>query len=81
VQFLLKWKGYPLDEASWEPEENVKNSPDLIADFYRKHPNAIKSKRIKGSIFDSEEFKQWHARNIHPSIVRMDTHSKKGVMS
>ena len=19
VQFLLKWKGYPLDEASWEP--------------------------------------------------------------
>ncbi|KAG4094185.1 chromo domain-like protein [Neocallimastix lanati (nom. inval.)] len=23
IQYLIKWKGYPLSEASWEPEENL----------------------------------------------------------
>jgi len=47
VQFLLKWKGYPLDKASWEPEANVKNSPDFITKFYQKHLNAIKANILK----------------------------------
>ena len=29
IQYLIKWKGYPLSEASWEPEKNL-NCPDLI---------------------------------------------------
>ncbi len=31
-QYLIKWKGYPLSEASWEPESNL-NCPDLIKEF------------------------------------------------
>ena len=29
IQYLIKWKGYPHSESSWEPESNL-NCPDLI---------------------------------------------------
>jgi len=32
IQYLIKWKGYPLSEASWEPENNL-NCPDLLEEF------------------------------------------------
>ncbi len=32
IQYLIKWKGYPLSEASWEPESNL-NCPDLLKEF------------------------------------------------
>jgi len=35
VQYLVKWKGYPLSEASWEPLINL-NCEELIKEFNRK---------------------------------------------
>jgi len=32
IQYLIKWKGYPLSEASWEPESNL-NCPELLKSF------------------------------------------------
>ena len=32
IQYLIKWKGYPLSEASWEPESNL-NCPELLKKF------------------------------------------------
>ena len=32
IQYLIKWKGYPLSEASWESENNL-NCPDLLEEF------------------------------------------------
>jgi transposase InsO family protein len=30
-QYLIKWEGYPISEASWEPEEAFSNDGDLLA--------------------------------------------------
>ena len=30
---MVKWIGYPDTQNTWEPQENLKNSSDLIADF------------------------------------------------
>ena len=36
IQYLIKWKGYPLSESSWEPEENL-NCPELLKEFKNSH--------------------------------------------
>ena len=38
-EYRVKWKGYGIEEASWEPKENV-NAPRLVAKFHREHPGA-----------------------------------------
>jgi len=38
-QFLIKWKGFSREHNSWEVASNVK-APDLVAEYYRKHPAA-----------------------------------------
>ena len=32
-QYLVKWKGYPLWEATWEKEDNLENSQDELREF------------------------------------------------
>jgi len=38
-QFLIKWKGFSKEHNSWEVASDVK-APDLIAEYYQKHPAA-----------------------------------------
>jgi len=40
-QFLIKWKGFSREHNSWEVASDVK-APDLITEYYRKHPAAPK---------------------------------------
>ena len=39
-EFLIKWKGLPQEEASWEPEEHMDNAKEAIKDFYKRNPTA-----------------------------------------
>ncbi len=39
LHYLIKWKGFPTSDSTWEPVEHLKHTPDLIADFYRRYPN------------------------------------------
>lgn len=32
-QYLVLWRGFGLDEATWEPLSNLTNCPDIIAEF------------------------------------------------
>ena len=34
LQFKVKWKGYGLEDVSWEPQENVQ-ALRLVWDFYQ----------------------------------------------
>ncbi|OAX31119.1 chromo-domain-containing protein, partial [Rhizopogon vinicolor AM-OR11-026] len=43
LQYLIQWKGYPAEEATWESEDNVKNSPKLVVAFHLKHPDVYPS--------------------------------------
>jgi hypothetical protein len=45
LQYLIKWKGYPMSENSWEPTEHLQ-TPDLLEEFYKIHPEAVKSINI-----------------------------------
>ena len=34
--YQVLWKGYPITEASWEPESNLLNAPDILEDYLRR---------------------------------------------
>jgi hypothetical protein len=38
VRYLIKWKGYPDSENTWEPPSNLTNAPDLLKAFHKKYP-------------------------------------------
>ncbi len=40
LHYLIKWKGFPMSDSTWEPVEHLKHTPKLITDFYRRYPNA-----------------------------------------
>jgi len=49
-QFLVKWKGFSREHNSWEVASNVK-APDLVTEYYRKHPAA--PRHIRQTDFDA----------------------------
>ena len=32
-RYLVLWKGYPLTEATWEPESHLTNAPDILEEY------------------------------------------------
>jgi hypothetical protein len=37
ILYRVSWEGYPDDEDSWEPEENLDNCKGLLKEFKKKH--------------------------------------------
>ena len=31
--YQVLWKGYPITEASWEPESHLRNAPQIFEDY------------------------------------------------
>jgi Chromo (CHRromatin Organisation MOdifier) domain len=36
-QYLIKWEGYPISKASWEPEEAFSDDGDLLSLYKKRH--------------------------------------------
>jgi hypothetical protein len=46
MHYLVKWKGYPTSDNSWEPEENV-HAEKLIKEFHKRNPKHSNTRRQK----------------------------------
>ena len=44
LQYKIKWKGYGIEDISWEPRENV-HAPGLVREFHQQHPGAPQAVR------------------------------------
>jgi hypothetical protein len=36
VYYKVAWKGYGIEHNSWEPESNVVNAPEIVADYWKR---------------------------------------------
>src|SRR5712671_2680391 len=45
LQYLIKWKGYPSSDNTWELEENV-HAEDRVKAYHRRHPLRMDKKTI-----------------------------------
>ena len=68
LRYLVKWKDFTAEHNSWEPWDNVR-APDLVAEFYCKHPGA--ARHIRAMEFASISF-QTIASGRHYSGGGMD---------
>ena len=46
IQYLVKWIGYPLHDATWEPVENLKNAPKKLKEFELMRTSNFKEGRM-----------------------------------
>jgi hypothetical protein len=37
IQYFIRWKGYPIAEASWEPEENMSQDGNMLEQYKLRH--------------------------------------------
>jgi Chromo (CHRromatin Organisation MOdifier) domain len=59
LRYLIKWKDYGIEHNSWEPWD----TPDLLADFYQKHPGA--ARHIRSIEFQSIPFRSIEVPRRH----------------
>ena len=39
-EYLIKWKDYPLWDATWEPEKNLKHAQEILQEWKLNHPES-----------------------------------------
>ena len=59
LQYLVCWKGYGPEHNSWEPAQNLANSPELITKFHRINPSA--PRRLSAASIQSLMFRRYEA--------------------
>ena len=47
--YLVKWKGYPTSENTWEPKEHLVNCQKALREFYQREPGRSSTSRRKRS--------------------------------
>ena len=52
LQYLVRWKGFSEAHDSWEPLTHIK-ADELLTEFYRQHPKAIRAKVFKNPFIHS----------------------------
>jgi hypothetical protein len=68
LQYLIKWKGYPESDNTWEPVTNLQ-APQLIKEYHRRHPlDSIKLARFVADV-------EARDREASPQSVQYVPHS------
>ena len=49
-RYLVLWKGYPLTEATWEPESHLTNAPDILEEYLCQVEARNRGKRRSGGV-------------------------------
>jgi len=57
-KFLVRWKGYMVEEDTWENRENLENAKGLVEEFKREYREEVKELRRQEQEEEEKEFSQ-----------------------
>jgi len=55
-KFLVRWKGYTVEEDTWESRENLENAKELVEEFERIYGKEIEELRQQEQEEEEKEF-------------------------
>jgi hypothetical protein len=80
--YLVKWTGYPMSDATWEPEKNVDHLKHMLKNFAKHNPHRSNPKKKikdeKKSGKDNQVFN--HNSDIEKVSVRERSSSSEKVI-
>ena len=68
--YKIKWEGYPMDQCTWEPIENLQNAIALIEEYNKAHPiKAKKEKKTKNLTMIGKKRKDKEIQKTQEAII------------
>ena len=56
--YLIKWKGYPISDCSWEPISHLYNIIDMVKEFNDNFPYSIEQESLKQFYIEMKKYNQ-----------------------
>ena len=66
LEYLVKWKNYPREDASWEPKENLTNAQEIVDEFHKKFPNA--PRRIRKNDLEFQRYENFTKPDVPKTL-------------
>jgi len=68
-KFLVRWKGYTVEEDTWENRENLENAKELVEEFEREYEEEIEELRQQELEKKKKEFSQELPREFTAKLI------------
>ena len=77
LEYKIKWEGYPMNQSTWEPLENLRTAMELVEEYDREHPFPKKLTGKKKNRAKKEEVKEELTEKIVYKILPVQEKKKR----
>jgi hypothetical protein len=75
LQYLVKWKGFPNRESSWEPVAHIGNSMKFVEEFHQANPTKLSQATLERAL--QEDAKKEARKKARAEAVRQAQEARK----